>query len=235
MAAKRWLIVNADDFGQSPGVNRGVIEAYERGIVTSASLIVRCHAAAEAAAYAREHPNLSLGLHLDFGEWAYQDENWVPVYEVTQTTNITAVTEEVAGQLATFRQLVGQNPTHLDSHQHAHRREPILSVLIKVAHRLGVPLRHYSPRVRYCGGFYGQTGKGQPLPDAISVGSLLKIVAELPPGVTELACHPGVEEDIESAYRSERIEELKVLCDSRVRAAIIARGVELCSFSEAAL
>ena len=47
MIAQRYLIVNADDFGQSPGINRGVIEAHENGIVTSASLMVRWPAAAE--------------------------------------------------------------------------------------------------------------------------------------------------------------------------------------------
>ena len=60
--ALRRLIVNADDFGQSPGVNRGIIEAHQHGIVTSASLMVSWPAAAEAAAYgraannAKEHP-----------------------------------------------------------------------------------------------------------------------------------------------------------------------------------
>jgi predicted glycoside hydrolase/deacetylase ChbG (UPF0249 family) len=53
MSTNRYLIVNADDFGQSHGVNRGVIEAFENGIVTSASLMVRWPAAVEAAAYAR--------------------------------------------------------------------------------------------------------------------------------------------------------------------------------------
>ena len=51
---KRYLIVNADDFGQSHGVNRGIIEAHERGVVTSASLMVRWPAARKAAAYARK-------------------------------------------------------------------------------------------------------------------------------------------------------------------------------------
>ncbi|PYS69828.1 MAG: hypothetical protein DMF73_14065 [Acidobacteria bacterium] len=60
MIAQRYLIVNADDFGQSPGINRGVIEAHENGIVTSASLMVRWPAAAEAAQYARGHPDLSV-------------------------------------------------------------------------------------------------------------------------------------------------------------------------------
>ena len=54
--AARVLIVNADDFGLSAGVNRGIVEAHERGIVTSASLMVRRPAAREAADYARTHP-----------------------------------------------------------------------------------------------------------------------------------------------------------------------------------
>ena len=77
MPAKRYLIVNADDFGLSAGVNRGVIEAHERGIVTSASLMVRPPAAAEAAADARAYPELSLGLHVDLGEWSYREGEWV--------------------------------------------------------------------------------------------------------------------------------------------------------------
>ena len=88
MAAKRYLIVNADDFGQSHGVNRGIIEAHERGIVTSASLMVRWPAATEAAAYSRQHPHLSLGLHVDFGEWACRGGHWVPLYEVVPSNDI---------------------------------------------------------------------------------------------------------------------------------------------------
>src|SRR5206468_2930594 len=62
--ADKLVVVNADDLGLSPGVNRGIIEAHERGIVTSASLMVRWPAAAEAAAYARSRPQLGVGLHL---------------------------------------------------------------------------------------------------------------------------------------------------------------------------
>ena len=58
MRTGRLLIVNADDFGQTAGVNRGVIEAHDRGIVTSASLMVRWPAAAEAASFARARPAL---------------------------------------------------------------------------------------------------------------------------------------------------------------------------------
>jgi predicted glycoside hydrolase/deacetylase ChbG (UPF0249 family) len=234
VAAKRYLIVNADDFGVSPGVNQGIIEAHEHGIVTSASLMVRWPAAAEAAAYSQEHPNLSLGLHFDLCEWVYRDETWVPVYEVVPVDDITAVADEVSRQLATFRRLVGQDPTHIDSHQNVHRWEPVRSVLVEIARKLAVPLRHCSPEVRYCGDFYGQTGKGLPIPDVVSVDGLIKILAALPPGLTELSCHPGKGNDLDSVYHSERAEEVKVLCDPRVRAAIVVEGIELRSFGNVA-
>src|SRR5262249_16709084 len=125
MTAVRCLIVNADDFGQSPGVNRGVIAAHERGIVTSASLMVRWPAAAEAAAYARTHPDLGLGLHLDLGEWTYREGSWVARYLVAVPDDARAVSDEVGRQLAAFRSLVGRDPTHLDSHQHVHREDPV--------------------------------------------------------------------------------------------------------------
>jgi len=230
MAAKRYLIVNADDFGLSPGVNRGIMEAYEQGIVTSASLMVRWPAAAEAAAYGQEHLELSLGLHIDLGEWAYREGEWVPFYEVAPLEDSTAVADEVYRQRATFRSLVGKDPTHIDSHQHVHLREPVRSVLIEVARKIGVPLRHCSPQVRYCGDFYGQTAEGLPLPDVISADGLLKILAALPSGLTELACHPGEAGDLETMYRSERAQEVKTLCDPRIRAAIDVMGIELCSF-----
>ena len=75
------LIVNADDFGRSRGVNRGVIRAHEEGIVTSATLMVRWPDAREAADYARDR-TLSVGLHLDLGEWIYQDGEWRARYDV---------------------------------------------------------------------------------------------------------------------------------------------------------
>src|SRR5437870_11469633 len=120
MSGRRYLIVNADDFGQSPGVNRGIIEAHEHGIVTSTSLMVRWPAAAEAVEYVRKRPGFSLGLHIDLGEWVYRDENWTPLYQVVPLDDVAAVKEEISRQLAAFRNLAGRDPTHIDSHQHVH-------------------------------------------------------------------------------------------------------------------
>src|SRR6266446_1898300 len=105
MQPSRRLIVNADDFGQSPGVNRGIIAAHERGIVTSASLMVRWPAAAAAAAYASTHPELSVGLHVDLRELIYRDGSWAVVYEVVPVDDRAAVAEEVGRQLDAFRRL----------------------------------------------------------------------------------------------------------------------------------
>jgi predicted glycoside hydrolase/deacetylase ChbG (UPF0249 family) len=230
----RTLIVNADDFGQSPGVNRGVAEAHDRGIVTSASLMVRWPAATPAAGYARLHPELSVGMHFDLGEWAYRDGGWHPVYEVLSTEEASAVRREVGRQLEGFRRLLGRDPTHLDSHQHVHRDQPVGHVLAEVADELGVPLRDHTPGVRYSGEFYGQTGTGRPYPRAITLASLLGILVELPSGITELGCHPGLGRDLDSMYLAEREQEVEVLCHPRVPEAITEEGIRLVSFRDVA-
>jgi predicted glycoside hydrolase/deacetylase ChbG (UPF0249 family) len=96
-----------------------------------------------------------------------------------------------------------------------------------------VPVRDQSAHITYCGMFYGQDGKGQPYPEFISVDALLSIIAGLPPGTTELGCHPALFDDVPGAYRAERLIEAEVLCDPRVRAALNRHSVSLRSFSAA--
>jgi chitin disaccharide deacetylase len=230
MVSTKYLIVNADDFGQSLGVNRGIIKAHRCGIVTSASLMVRWPAATEASAYAREHPSLSLGLHVDLGEKVFRTGEWVPLYGVIPLQDMTAIRDEISRQLDVFHHLMGHGPSHLDSHQHVHLREPVRTILIEVAQRLQIPLRHCSAEIGYRGSFYGQTAEGTPLPNVISVDGLVHILETLPAGCTELGCHPAEHCDLDTMYRRERLEERRVLCDPRVRAAITAMGIKLCSF-----
>jgi len=64
----KQLIVNADDLGLTPGVNRGILRAFQDGIVTSASLLVTGSAFEEAVALARQNPELDVGLHLTLVE-----------------------------------------------------------------------------------------------------------------------------------------------------------------------
>ncbi len=227
--APRMLIVNADDLGLSAAVNAGIAAAHERGVVTSASLMVRQGAAAAAAEYAAAHPALAVGLHIDLGQWDYVNGEWMSSYERCPADDERAVEAECRAQLEAFRRLLGRDPTHLDSHQHVHTNEPVAGVATRLADELGVPLR--GREVRYEGGFYGQTGKGVPVLEAIAVENLVRIVATLPDGWTELGCHPGLAMAGESSYGPEREQELRTLCDPQVLAAIGRAGVALRSFA----
>jgi chitin disaccharide deacetylase len=232
MGPQRLLVVNADDLGHSDGVNAGIFEAHTRGIVTSASVMVRRSAVGEAARLSTRHPALALGLHIDIGQWDYENGEWKLAYAHCPPDDEAAVASECASQLEAFRALLGRDPTHLDSHQHAHRTEPVASVAARMAKDLEVPLRGVG--IRYEGGFYGQTGKGEPYADGISLERLLGLIRLLPPGWTELGCHPGIGvEETQSSYAHEREQELQALCDFRVKSVLEVEEVQLRSFAEA--
>jgi predicted glycoside hydrolase/deacetylase ChbG (UPF0249 family) len=214
--AQRFLIVNADDLGLSEGVNEGVFAAHEGGIVTSASLMVRQAAAPSAAAALAEHPDLAAGLHLDFEGRAY---------EGGAALELLPAAAECRRQLDLFRELLGRDPTHLDSHKHVHEAEPVRSVAEALAAELGVPLRGRA--VRYEGGFYGS--------DAISVERLGELIQGLPPGWTEIGCHPAAGPVPASSYDAERQIELRSLRDPGVKNLLNVTGIKLCNFAQAPL
>jgi chitin disaccharide deacetylase len=233
--ADRALIVNADDFGLSAGVNAGVARTHEEGILTSASLMVRQPGAEQAAAYARATPALGVGLHVDLGEWVLRDGAWTAVYEVVPIDGDPhAVEAEVRGQLARFRALTGREPTHLDSHQHVHNWESVTEVFQRLATQLRVPLRHHLGGVAYCGDLYGHDEHGHTIPEAITAAALIQIIGSLAPGVTELACHPGIGADTGSPYGREREQEVEVLCDPGIVDALRREGIALRSFADVA-
>ena len=233
MKPERAVIVNADDFGYSRGVNRGIIEAHERGIVTSTSFMVRWRGAEEAAEYARANPRLGVGLHLDFGEWVYRGGHWHARYLVVpQDAKFDRTGDEVRRQLDAFHALIGREPTHLDSHQHFHRQEPLRSTLLRIAGELALPVRECTPAVAHCGYFYGQSARGHSYPELVSAASLQRTLRALGPGITELACHPAAGLDFESAYFRERLHEHAALCDEAVRETVVAEKVKLISFND---
>jgi predicted glycoside hydrolase/deacetylase ChbG (UPF0249 family) len=228
----RNLIVNADDFGRSHGINEGVAIAHGRGVVTSASLMVRWPAAEEAAEMASSMPRLSVGLHVDLWEWVFNDGRWEQVYVVVDE-DTEAIRRESKRQLTRFRSLLGRNPSHLDSHQNAHRREPMRSVLVALARELRVPLRHCTPGIEYRGDYYGQTARGEALASALTLDALRSIVRSLAPGTSELGCHPALAVDFESSYAAERLVELETLCSRSVSETFETENVALVSFDQA--
>jgi predicted glycoside hydrolase/deacetylase ChbG (UPF0249 family) len=227
----RSLIVNADDLGQDAGIDAGILQAAARGIVTSASLMVRWPDASQAAR-AAVRQGISVGLHLDLGEWSCVDGSWFQLYAVTDRDDPAAVEAEVSRQATMFQRLLGSDPSHVDSHQHVHREGAVRAAAAALAERLRIPLREQSRHVRYVGGFYGQGPGGAAYPVGITVQRLIALLDELPVGVSELSCHPGRSVTVSTMYRQEREVELETLCDPRVRSAIRERNIDLISFSQ---
>lgn len=215
----RLLIVNADDFGLSRDVNAGILEAHAHGVVTSTSLMVLRQGAEDAARLARGHPSLSVGLHLDGDDLDLDDAD-----QATRT---------FAAQLERFRELVGADPTHVDSHHHVHASGSRLMIFSQLVAPLGVPLRH-DGRVRYLGRFWGQEDDGRTALDQVGVDSLLQMIrSQTSPGFTEIGCHPArVTGDFQSSYLEEREAELQTLTQPGLRGEIEAAGVELVSYRD---
>ena len=215
-----YLIVNGDDFGASRGINRGILEAHETGILTSTSLMVNSPSARDAAALSRAAPKLSVGLLFDLridGKTPADDSR-------------PRLSAELRDQLRRFRALMGRLPTHLDSHHNVHRDPAALPLFAELAQEFGLPLRG-SSAARPFSRFYGWWG-GQTHPEQISVESLARMLrTELDEGITELICHPGyVDPDFPTGYATERAIELQTLCDPTLRPALADRQIYLVAF-----
>jgi len=228
--ARRTLIVNADDLGYTPLTSAGIFTARREGIVTSASLMVRRPDAEAAARQAAEEGFADLGLHLDLGEWTLTGGRWRKLYGVVPLEDPAAVQDECERQVDRFQALVGSPPTHLDSHQHVHRDDPVKPVARAIAARLGIVLRDASRTVAYAGGFYGQDRDGRPAPGHLTVESILAILAASTADVVELGCHPGLDPALETMYGVERRREVEVLCTPGLRERIAAAGFALGTF-----
>ena len=159
---------------------------------------------------------------------------WEPVYEVVAIDDETAIVKELDRQLAKFCDIINRLPTHIDTHQHVHKREPIRSVMLQKAADLKVPLRWYTPEINFCGAYYGQTDQGERIPNSLGVDHLTKILNNLPDGTSELSCHPGEIDNLTDPYRAERAIELATLCDPQVRQTIEALNITLTSFANLA-
>jgi predicted glycoside hydrolase/deacetylase ChbG (UPF0249 family) len=223
-SGQRYLIVNADDFGQHEGINRGIIYCHTHGIVTSTSLMVTGKALDQASALACEHPRLSVGLHFDV--WGEDEREF-------DTHDITATRDEFRRQLDRFMQVMGRPPTHVDSHRHAHREEHLLPHFRQWVKPLGVPLRGDGP-LNYVGGFYAQWEWKVTELRYVSVEFLQQLLRdEVPAGITELSCHPGyITPDYHSVYRSEREAEVATLTSPAISDTIARERIHLISYAD---
>lgn len=149
----KQLIVNADDLGLTPGVNRGILRAFQDGIVTSASLLVTGSAFEEAVALVRQNPDLDVGLHLTLvEERAVLGRELLPT--LTDETggfprtsgeffrraflgriSWDEVEREIAAQIDRFH-TTGLRLSHIDSHQHLHMFPPVFRIVRRLTSRM---------------------------------------------------------------------------------------------------
>jgi predicted glycoside hydrolase/deacetylase ChbG (UPF0249 family) len=142
MARKR-LVVNADDFGFTPDVNQGIVEAHRGGILTATTLMANGAAFDDALRLWRETRTLDVGCHLVLigGESLVTKK----AYPATLAQLLVAlakrqirVYDELAAQM---RRIVdaGVRPTHLDTHKHTHLAPPVLDAVARLSEEFGVP------------------------------------------------------------------------------------------------
>lgn len=249
-----FLIVNADDFNLTEGVSRGILEAHQRGIVTSTTVMVNLPGLERSRDLAREASRLGLGLHLNltFGRPVLPPAKVASLVDGTgcfirdrgrvgKAGELSEIREELAAQAERFEMTFGCRPSHLDTHHHVHRHPRIFDMVLDLAGALGIPLRAFTPemadRIRGCHLPAADRAVGDVGPDAFwQPASLLAFLRNLPPGVTEVMCHPGYADAAlaASTYCAQREVELRALCDPRVKDVLTDVGVHCIAYSNLA-
>jgi predicted glycoside hydrolase/deacetylase ChbG (UPF0249 family) len=157
-ADARLLIIHADDIGMCHSANIASIEALEKGIVTSGSIMVPCPWFLEIAQYSREHPEIDLGLHLTLtAEW--KKYRWRPLAKLSLVPNlldtegymhhgVAAVAQKASPEeiKAEIRAQIdhalanGLKPSHLDSHMGTiYARPDYIKVAIELSEEYDIP------------------------------------------------------------------------------------------------
>lgn len=236
------LIINADDLGYDPAVDRGLLRAMRTGVVTSATLMVNTPYSAEAAKAAQ---GLAVGLHLNLARGRPVSAAFAPsllsdgafVEARAPSLPEEAVEAETRAQLALAEELLGRRPTHLDVHKHLHRHAPVLAGVAHVAKEQALPVRALDAAMRAAlqrrgvltsDFFVGEAGR-----EAYwTLSRFLAALEALQEGTTELMCHPGEPpSEVVSGYALQRRVELETLTSPEARAALGRAGVVLCDFS----
>jgi predicted glycoside hydrolase/deacetylase ChbG (UPF0249 family) len=232
----RQLIVNADDYGRTAGVSRGILEAHRDGIVTSTTVMINQPDIDVQLDAALAQPRLGVGQHLVFTAGCpVLPANRVPglvdgrgcflgqhsIWARAEGIPLGQLRAELSAQIERFRALAGHLPDHLDCHHFVHLYPPFFQVYADLAASYDLPMRMPFPpqpefqraagRLPYLEGFPPDLVRGM-----IVTNSNLVEARGL--------AHPAL---AKSGYRAERERELALLTDIAVRRRVDALGIEL--------
>ncbi|MGL4450110.1 MAG: chitin disaccharide deacetylase [Sarcina sp.] len=238
------LIINADDFGLTKGVNKAIIEAYKNGALKSTTMMVTMNEVKDAVKLAKENAGLRVGLHLtattgepirkDLKSLTDENGNFYGFYDLRDGKAVIDAEQlylEWEAQLERFKDLMGCMPTHLDSHHFAHLIEEYKHVAIKLADKYNLPMRAAETDinkkcVKYTMGFYD---------DRVCYEFFEQDKSNiLEEEILDLMCHPAYcDSDLEalSSYTKTRELELEILTSDRVKKWIIDNNVELVDYT----
>ena len=249
------LIVNADDFGYSESVSAGILRAHRDGVVTATTLMTNAPDTRGAAKLARATPSLDVGVHLvvTFDRPLADVERvptlvdrdgrfFRPIELLARDIDRKEALVEYRAQYLKARELLGREPTHLDSHHWVHDHPALEWAIGELARETGAAARIHSDEQRD-----RLRARGVRTPDRfvrdfqhegkVGVDPLLALLESIAAkgGVTELMCHPGEPDEAlakRSGYARERATELATLTDPRVRARVKDLGISLTTFAD---
>lgn len=257
---KRRLIVNADDFNLTSGVTHGILRAHDQGIVTSTTVLINLPLEPNLACETSKRKRLGVGLHLNVTlgrpvsplqkvrNLLKPEGNFRrPLDYIEKKPALSEVVREYDAQIRLFEKYFGKPPDHLDTHHHLHDHPLFFRAVAYCAKSWKVSIR----RSRIC--LSPQRGlapkRGQAfIPKTTDYlfgnlealthwqkGSLLATLHNLPPGVSEIGCHPGFCDRALrgiSSMREVREKELKLFGDRRLRNELARLEIELINFSQ---
>jgi predicted glycoside hydrolase/deacetylase ChbG (UPF0249 family) len=246
------LIVNADDYGLSEGVNYGIISAYQKGIVRSTTMMVGMPGEQHAVELAARNPGLKIGIHLRLtagqpisqGLTTLVDQeglfNKQGVYFDNPNVDPAEIEREFRAQIEHFKalfQTLSLQPSHLDSHHHCYGHPVAYPIAKRLAEELNIPIRTVDSSevsnigeftYRFSDEFYGDVS------EAMLLGIIDKQLEQLgPKTILELMCHPSfIDPDLYSmsSYCIQRVKETEILNSESLKQALSDRNVELTDY-----
>lgn len=238
------LIVNADDFGYSEGVNHGIVSAHKNGIVTSCTVMANMPGFEHGIELLKNTPTLKCGVHMTLtcyrpllkGHKTIVDKegNYYRRLndEIKNNIDLDEVYREFTAQIERVRERI--DITHLDSHHHIHSSEFLQPVIKEIVNKYNLPIRKSGQHefegvknIQLAGGFYGENASLEYIKNNINLIQDYDVV--------DLMCHPAFVDAMlykTSSYNVQRTKEHEILTDIRTRELLEENNIELINYSQ---
>lgn len=239
------LIINADDFGYTEGVNLGIISAYKNGIVSSCTIMANMPGFDEAVELLKANPGLRCGVHMTLtcykpiinSHKTIVDDNGNfyrrATKEILQLIDLDEVYEEFCAQIDKVKNS-GIKITHLDSHHHVHGLKELKAVIEKIVNKYELPIRgafEYKTEIKdivpVIDSFYA---------DKVDYEYFEKNIHEIKKyKICDLMCHPSFVDEFllnSTSYALQRTKEHSILTYKNIREFLELNEVEIATYED---